>query len=297
MNNVLRNTLIVLAVLILAGGIFMAGNVFAMSNGFGSGWMMGSYGNNGYGPRMMGGNGNNNDYGPGMMGNYGNNNVGPGMMNGRGNKGYGPGMMGGNGNNNYGPGMMGNQSSNTNAAPLSVEQAKTSAEAYIKTLGLDGLQVSEVMVFDNNAYVVVKETSTGNGAFELLVDPASQSAYPEFGPNMMWNLKYGGLNHSQMMGGSNGMMGGNGLDATVPAEVTNEMSVTPEKAIEYAQKYLDANLKGATAATDPVKFYGYYTLDFEKGGKIAGMLSVNGYSGQVFLHTWHGTFIEESAMK
>jgi len=37
-----------------------------------------------------------------------------------------------------------------------------------------------------------------------------------------------------------------------------------------------------------------YTLDFEKDGKVAGMLSVNGYSGQVFLHTWHGTFIEES---
>jgi len=267
MNNVLRNTLIVLAVLVLAGGIFMAGNMFAMSNGFGSGWMMGNYVNNGYGPGMMGGNGTNN---------------------------YRPGMMGGRGNNGYGPGMMGNQSNNTNAAPLSVEQAKTSAESYIKTLDLNGLQVSEVMVFDNNAYVVVKETSTGNGAFELLVDPASQNAYPEFGPNMMWNLKYGGLNHSQMMGGRNGMMGGrngmmggNGLDATVPTEVSNEMSVTPENAIENAQKFLDTNLKGATAATDPVKFYGYYTLDFEKDVKVAGMLSVNGYSGQVFLHTWH----------
>jgi hypothetical protein len=164
--------------------------------------------------------------------------------------------------------------------------------------------VAEVMIFDNNAYVVVKEMGTGNGAFELLVDPATQNAYPEFGPNMMWNLKYGGLNHSQMMGGSNGMMGGNngmmggdGWDTAVPTDLSAEMNVTPEKAIEYAQKYLDANLKGATAATDPVKFYGYYTLDFEKGGKVAGMLSVNGYSGQVFLHTWHGTFIEESAMK
>jgi hypothetical protein len=27
------------------------------------------------------------------------------------------------------------------------------------------------------------------------------------------------------------------------------------------------------------------------------MLSVNGYNGQVFLHTWHGTFIEESEIK
>jgi hypothetical protein len=72
------------------------------------------------------------------------------------------------------------------------------------------------------------------------------------------------------------------------------MTVTPEQAIEYAQKYLDRNLFGATAATDPIQFYGYYTLDFEKDGKVVGMLSVNGYSGQVFLHTWHGTFVEET---
>jgi hypothetical protein len=62
--------------------------------------------------------------------------------------------------------------------------------------------------------------------------------------------------------------------------------------MEYAQKYLDANLPGATAE-HPMQFHGYYTLDFEKDGKIIGMVSVNGYSGQVFLHTWHGTFIEE----
>lgn len=278
MNNVFRNTLIVLAVIVLASGIFMAGNMFAFTNGFGTGWMMGNYGVN--------------DYGPGMMNGIGKNNYGPAnMMNSNGSNSYGPGMMGGAGGNN------------SNTTPLSVDQAKTAANAYIKVLGLGGLDVAEVMVFDNNAYVVVKEMETGNGAFELLVDSATQNAYPEFGPNMMWNLKYGGLNHSQMMGGSNGMMGGNnsmmggdGWDTTVPTDLTAEMNVTPEKAIGYAQKYLDANIKGATAATDPIKFYGYYTIDFEKGGKVAGMLSVNGYSGQVFLHTWHGTFIEESAM-
>jgi hypothetical protein len=274
MNSTLRNTLIVVAVLVLAVGIFTAGGLFANSYGFGTGWMMGGYRNNGYVPSMMG----KNSYGPGMMGNNG----------------YGPGMTG-RGGNGFG--------SNTNVAPLSVDQAKTAAESYLKTLGVDGLQVSEVMVFDNNAYVVVTETGTGKGAFELLVDPASQTAYPEFGPNMMWNLKYGGLNHSQMMGGRNGMMGrgagvgGNRWDTTIPSDVSAEMSVTPEKAIENAQEYLDSNLKGAVAATDPIQFYGYYTLDFEKDGKVAGMLSVNGYSGQVFLHTWHGNFIEESEIQ
>ena len=123
-----------------------------------------------------------------------------------------------------------------------------------------------------------------------------QNAYPDFDPNMMWNLKYGDFNHSQMMGGNNGMMGGDCWDTTVPIYLSTEMNVAPEKAIEDTQKYIDTNIKGANAA-NLIKFYGYFAIDFEKDGKDAGMLSVNGYSGQVFLHTWHGTFIEESAMQ
>jgi hypothetical protein len=115
---------------------------------------------------------------------------------------------------------------------------------------------------------------------------------------MMWNLKYGMMSGGGMMGGrGGGMMGGWNNRNTTPANVSADMPVTQEQAISLAQAYLDQSIPGATAATDPVKFYGYYTLDFEKDGKVAGMLSVNGYSGQVFLHTWHGTFIEESAMK
>jgi hypothetical protein len=268
MNKTLSTTLIVIAVLALASGVFFAGSIYARANAFG--------------PSMMFGNGWNNDN------TYGPNN----MMNGR-----GPNMMsdGGNMMNGYGY-------NNANLTPLTVDQAKSAAEKYLADLKNSDLQIAEVMIFDNNAYGVVKETSTGNGAFELLVDPASQVAYPEYGPNMMWNLKYSGLNHQYMMGGSGGMMSGNGgmmggWDNTTPANVSATMTVTPEQAIAYAQKYLDENIFGATAATDPIQFYGYYTLDFEKDGKVAGMLSVNGYSGQVFLHTWHGTFIEESAVQ
>jgi len=93
------------------------------------------------------------------------------------------------------------------------------------------------------------------------------------------------------------MMGGFGWDTSIPAEASAKLTVSPEQAIEYAQTYLDANISGAVAATDLINFYGYYTLDFEKDGKVAGMLSVNGYSGQIFLHTWHGTFIEESEVQ
>jgi hypothetical protein len=224
-------------------------------------------------------------------------------------------MMGGNGGmmNGGGSSMMRRFNNKTNATPVTVDQAKAAAEKYLASLNNSDLKIAEVMIFNNNAYVVVKESSTGLGAFELLVDSISQTAYPEHGPNMMWNLKYGALNHQYMMGnngttsmmggnggmmgminGSSGMMGSNGWDSTIPTNVSAQMNVTPEQAIQDAQKYLDTNVSGATAATDPIEFYGYYTLDFEKDGKVAGMLSVNGYSGQVFLHTWHGTFVEEA---
>ena len=273
MNKTISTTLAVIAILALAGVIFFAGSMYARTNAFGPSMMYGWNNDNAYGPNnlmngggtsMMGGNG-------GMMGNGGH------MMNG------------------YGY-------NNANLTPLSIDQTKAAAGKYLADLGNSDLEIAEIMIFDNNGYVVVKEASTGIGAFELLVDPGTQVAYPEHGPNMMWNLKYGGLNHQDMMGGNVGMMGmmggygGNmmgGWNSTTPLDLNAEMNITPGQAVEYAQQYLDANIAGA-AAEQPMQFYGYYTLDFEKDGTIAGMLSVNGYNGQVFLHTWHGTFIEEA---
>jgi hypothetical protein len=207
------------------------------------------------------------------------------------NNAYGPSML-----NGRGPNMM-NSSGYISAdfTPLTIDQTKVAAETYLANLNDPDLEIAEIMIFDNNGYAVVKEASTGIGALELLVDSVSQTVFPEHGPNMMWNLKYSRLNHANMSEGFGGMVGGgmmNGWDNTTPLDITTDMTVTPEQAVEYAQKYLDANISGATAH-QPMQFYGYYTLDFEKDGKVVGMLSINGYSGQVFLHTWHGTFIEE----
>lgn len=274
MNKTLSTTLTVIAIIALAAIIFFAGSMYARANFFGPSMMLGWNSNDAYGPSMM------NRRGPGMMQEYGNNST------------YGPGGMMGNGGN-----MMGGYSYNNPDLPiLTIDQTKVAAEKYLANLDNSDFEIAEIMIFDNNGYIIVKETSTGIGAFELLVDPASQIAYPEHGPNMMWNLKYSGLNHQYMMG-NGGMMGyGNsimqGWDNTTSLDVTAEMTVTSEQAEAYAQQYLDANIAGATVE-HPMPFYGYYTLDFEKDGTMAGMLSVNGYNGQVFVHTWHGTFIEE----
>ena len=137
------------------------------------------------------------------------------------------------------------------------------------------LALTEVMEFAWNFYAEVEEEDTGIHAMELLIDKYSGQVYPEMGPNMMWNTKYGMV--AQMMGGYYGAP-------------TAAMSVTPEQAKALAQQYLDAYLPGLTVA-DADTFYGYYTLHTLSDGRVDGMLSVNGYTGAVWYHSWHGPFM------
>ena len=109
----------------------------------------------------------------------------------------------------------------------------------------------------------------GNGMMSGLV-------MPEPGPNIMWNTKYG------VMGG---MMG------VYRQSPTSNMTVTPGQAKAIAQQYLDTNFSG-TSAGDVDTFYGYYNVDVLSNGNTFGMLSVNGYNGQVWYHSWHGTYVQ-----
>jgi hypothetical protein len=191
-----------------------------------------------------------------------------------------------------GPGMRGGYYGyESNNQPITIDQAKQAVQSYIDHLPYQDLEIKEIMIFVNQAYAEVIEKSTGIGAMELLVDPGSLNVYPEYGPNMMWNQKYGHMDGTGMMGG---MMGGwSGRWGTNPeSDVSAEMPVTPQRAIEAAQKYLDAHQSGTTVLDEAQPFYGYYTLDTLRDGEATGMLSVNGYTGQVFPHTWHGKFIE-----
>ena len=94
------------------------------------------------------------------------------------------------------------------------------------------LGVVEVMEFEKNFYAQVAEKSTEINAFELLIDPYTGVVWPEYGPNMMWNTKYG---HMTGMGGM--MMqgwGGKGI-----GEPTADMPVKLDQARQNAQAYLD----------------------------------------------------------
>lgn len=176
-------------------------------------------------------------------------------------------------------GMMGGQFSG-GGQNIGMDKAVTIAQGVAGSYSGGGLAVDEVIEFSNNYYASIREKSTGVGAFEILIDKSSGNVMQE-PPSMMWNTRYG-MMPGGMMGG---MMGGAGFGSSGPT------SVTSDQAQQIAQRWLDANQQGDTANA-PDAFYGYFTVDFQSAGKLAGMLSVNGYSGQVWYHTWHGSFIQ-----
>ena len=293
MSKTLRNSLIILAVIVGAAALLLVGMFFGRAYwsplGSWSGSMIGGYGSNdeaqlpyGIGSDMMGLSDQGGAYG------Y----MGSGMMGGA--------MMG---SGFTGSGMMGTFGSSPllGIEPLSLSEAEAALEDYLGSLGNDDLILGEVMIFDNHAYAQLIEESTGIGAMELLVDPVTGAVSPEFGPNMMWNLKYSpmagsgmmgmmsGFGYSPQYGGMGGMMGSQTTD-----DLPTEMTVAADEAVQIAQRYLDTYLAGAEADEEADAFYGYYTLHINKDGSTAGMLSVNGYTGEVFLHTWHGNLVEMS---
>ncbi len=189
-------------------------------------------------------------------GTMGHGTMGPSMM--------GPGITGGWGENN------------PNAEQITIDEAAEAVQRYLNAYGGD-LTLAEVMEFAWNFYAEVEEEDTGTHAMELIIDKYTAQVYPETGPNMIWNTKYG------HMAGMMSNYYGNGSP-------TADMPVTPEQAKELAQQFLEANLAGITVG-EADTFYGYYTLHTLKDGQIEGMLSVNGYKGGVWYHDWHGPFI------
>ncbi len=131
------------------------------------------------------------------------------------------------------------------------------------------LAVGEVMQFDNGFYAELVDPS-GQLATEVLVDPRRGDVRVEWGPAMMWNTVYG--------------MHPAGAAAT---------TISAEEAREVADRWLADHRDGERAdAADA--FPGYYTLHTMRGEDVVGMLSVNGSTGAVWHHSWHGELIAMS---
>lgn len=174
----------------------------------------------------------------------------------------GPGMMGG------GSGMMGGgYGLPGDGTPVrSLDQARQRAKLFADRLGL---RVGEVMQFSWNFYAEL-QTPAGQPVTEVLVDPRSGAVGLEYGPAMMWNTRYGMYRTGQT---------GTGRSAA--------------QAQSIAQQWLRDHGSALTVGTLE-SYPGYYTMHTMQAGKISGMLSVNATTGQVWYHTWHGTYVATS---
>jgi hypothetical protein len=202
-------------------------------------------------------------------------------------------------NDAYGnEGMMGQwpQSTQQPQSPsnaVTMDQAKAIAEQYLTLTQDPNLAIKEIMEFQYNFYIIYYEKDTGRGAFEMLIwkqTPPSDwmggdmmggftvgAITPEPGPNMMWNTKYSYIGGGMMRTGN---------------QPSSMMAVSHSQAEQYAQTYLNQNSQNAKTEMS-TEFYGYYTFDFTVNGKVTGMLSINGSTGQAWYHSWHGGFVQE----
>lgn len=70
------------------------------------------------------------------------------------------------------------------------------------------------------------------------------------------------------------------------------MDISEDEAFELAKRYLAKTNIDKIVGDEVEKFYGYYTIHtLTENGDIAGMLSVNGFNGEVWYHNWHGILL------
>ena len=196
---------------------------------------------------------NSGGYQPGLMG--------PGMMN---NPSY---------NYSSGYGMMGNMIGNMIALyypesnPITQDEALRNMQNFARQYCGSNIKIEDFMAFSNNYYAVLKDANSSQNIAEVLVDRYSGSTYPEPGPNMMWNTRYGA---------GRTQVGTTGYDQV--------------GANKLAREFLTGYLPGSKIL-ESHSMPGYYTFDFGRN-ETESMLSVNAYSGQIWVHTWHGTYID-----
>ena len=234
-------------------------------------------------------------------------------------QGYAQGMMGG-GMMGGGMGMMSVQTATSR--PISELEARRRATDFAVRFGKDS-KIRDFMIFTQNFYVQIVNAKTGAGLGELLVDRYTGIVQPEHGPNMMWNTRFGMSGGMGMMGGNmmgnqqnqsgmmgnqqnqSGMMGNQSSSATTQAQQgqgmmnpsQNAQTVSAPLRFEQvaAQKQAETFLAGYLPngkILEGLAFPGYYTFDYGRK-EIEGMLSVNAYTGEIWVHGWHGLFLGE----
>lgn len=193
--------------------------------------------------------------------------LGPGMM--------GRGMMGPSGPGSQRPGTRGG---GWNTVPgwenlkrldkaLSVETARERVASALKDWGYADLAVDTVTEYDDGFYALVKEKASGRPALETFVDPAYGTVSAGRGPETSWNTKYG-----------------RSLNWPLPSGKT----ISADEAEKLVQQWLDRSRDTTKYELKVIELPGYYSVQLQNGGKLAGLVAVNAYTSQVWYRGGRG---------
>src|SRR5689334_2041281 len=73
------------------------------------------------------------------------------------------------------------------------------------------------------------------------------------------------------------------------APILNTRTVPPGPSTDPQRDGRGASVR---VSSPPARCVSGYTVDFQKDGRLAGMLSVNGSTGAVWFHSWHGATVQ-----
>ncbi len=95
------------------------------------------------------------------------------------------------------------------------------------------------------------------------------------------------------MRGNRGRIGYSSEDEVFDfSDFSEDNEITIEEAYNEGMAYLEDNTDDLALGDEYHEFYGYYTFHVEENGEPIGMLSVNGFNGDVWYHDWHGELVE-----
>jgi hypothetical protein len=174
--------------------------------------------------------------------------------------------------------------------PIGLNQTRNLVDDYLKKFNVPNLVLKEIVVFNNNSYARIADESSGINVLELIVDIETGIVLSEYGSNFTWNVVYPSIPDSKTIGNIEFSPSGPVVNPT-----ETPLTISPQQAEDLAQQYLKQYRINARLSTNVETFYGYYVIEYLKWGKVVGMISINGYSGQAFAHSWHQTFITRLA--
>lgn len=161
---------------------------------------------------------------------------------------------------------------------ITIDQVEELVKDYLRDNS--NLRAEEIIEFANDFYVRFSEKDTGINAFVALVHPYNGRLYPGHHPDKYWNTEYRGESYRLSRDG------GEPLDWP-----SGPMTITEEQAWNDAQRFIERHLpEGRAGAVE--RFYGYYTIPVLIFEDVIGLLSINGYTGDVCYEACHGSLID-----